>query len=778
MPAPEIQTGGYRFDAFTLDLERGELLGPAGEIKLRPKSFEVLRYLVEHPGRLVRRDELLDAVWGEVVVTDDSLTQCLVEIRKALGASGRRIVRTMHRRGVILDVQVTTLAGDAAQDETALPPEPLPAGWQQPPRRWGAFAVLAAALAVLVLAVLYWGVGNRDIEAPANTPRAQLETLPNSIAVLPFTDLSPEQDHAYFADGISDEILSRLTRFGELKVIARTSSFAFKHSGYDVPRLTSLLGVEYLLDGSVRKAGQALRITAQLMDRSGVQVWSGTFDRELSEIFAIQAEIAEAVATSIVPHIAPPPPDRRLPDIEAYQHFLVGREIVRQRGYGYMMFAIEQLDRAIAIDPGFAEAHAERGVAWLLAVDDRRNEPGMALEQAERDLDTALKLAPGLARAHAAQALLLNHRDVSEWAGGEGERILRQALVSDPNLVDARVWLANVLSVQEGRMAEAHQELERAARLDPLSPRVNVNLSGYEFNRGDFAAAEGRLLRLMELPRPSDITYWGLWRLYVDSGRLVQAMAVVQQYHRDVVGQVGDSVSPPPNLLRETYALVGSWEHAEQWQDHFEREYPDNADVHLGRASILALQGRHHEALGVMRDTRAAHNLDPGTSSERLALDFAILLAMNGANEEAIRVLESLDTPVLVLHGMIAHQWLAWALQQRGQSTRAAELLGIVDQHLLLLQAQGYLRSPRLMALFALNALLSGDGPAALERLQLAVDGGWRDYHWTMQDPRWEPLRDAPHFVALMAAVKQDLDRQRAEIDEPFVFGDTALSGE
>ena len=765
MRAPEIPTGGYRFDVFTLDLGRGELLGPGGEIRLRPKAFEVLRYLVMHHGRLVPRDELLEAVWGQVVVTDDSLTQCLLEIRKALGASGRRIVRTVHRRGYMLDVPVSTLADDAAQQNTAIPADGPPADRQHPSRRWGAVAALAAVLAVFVLAVPYWGVGSREVEAPASAAGPQLEILPNSIAVLPFTDLSPEQDHAYFADGISEEILSRLSDFGELKVIARTSSFAFKNSGYDVPRLTSLLGVEYLLDGSVRKDGETLRIAAQLMDRSGLQVWNGAFDRDMSEIFAIQAEIAEAVATSIVPHIAPPPPERRLPEIEAYQHYLVGREIVRQRLYRHMQAAIEQLDRAIAIDPDFAEAYAERGVAWLLAVGSTLDDTGVAPEQAEKDLNTALKLAPGLARAHAAKALLLNYRDFSSWAGGGGERILREALILDPNLFDARVWLAKAVRIQEGRTAEAHRELEQAVPLDPLSPRVNFDLSRYEFDRGDFAAAEARLLRLMELPRPADITYWGLWSLYVDSGRIAPAMAIAQQYHRDDAGQAGASVGLPFRFVRDTYALAGSWERAEQWQDHFEREYPDNPVVQFDRASIMVLQGRHHEALGVMRDTLAAHNMDVDTIFGQFALDFAIVLAMNRAHDESIRILEALDIPMTVTEGIIAHQWLAWTHQQAGQSMRAAELLGLMDHHFLLLQAEGYLRSPRTMGLYALNALLSGDATTAVERLQQAVDAGWRDYYRTMHDPRWTPLRDDPRFVALMAAVKQDLDRQRTEIE-------------
>ncbi|MFU8895329.1 MAG: hypothetical protein ACNA8J_02965, partial [Gammaproteobacteria bacterium] len=187
---------------------------------------------------------------------------------------------------------------------------------------------------------------------------ALAEVDANSVAVLPFASLSADPEHEYFADGISEGILDRLGKFRKLKVIARTSSFAFKDSIFDISRISGLLAVNYLLQGSVQRDKQRLRISAQLVDRSGVQVWSSSFDRELGAVFALQEEIAEALATSIVPQIMPLAAASRLPDLEAYQEYLAGWEILASRRRPSAVQAMIRLDRAIELDPEFAEAYA------------------------------------------------------------------------------------------------------------------------------------------------------------------------------------------------------------------------------------------------------------------------------------------------------------------------------------------------------------------------------------------------------------------------------------
>ncbi|MGD8425529.1 MAG: hypothetical protein PVH13_09815, partial [Gammaproteobacteria bacterium] len=164
---------------------------------------------------------------------------------------------------------------------------------------------------------------------PAERPDLAAK-LPNSIAVLPFANISNDPDNEVFCDGVSEEILNKLGAFSDLNVIGRTSSFAFKGSDYRIPKISALLGAEYLLQGSVRKQGDRLRISAQLVDSTGAQRWSNTFDRNLEDIFAIQVEIADVVASTVVPQITAPQPSYQ-PKLDAYQHFLVGRELLRKR---------------------------------------------------------------------------------------------------------------------------------------------------------------------------------------------------------------------------------------------------------------------------------------------------------------------------------------------------------------------------------------------------------------------------------------------------------------
>ena len=278
--SPKTDHHTCSFGEFVLDTDRGALQKEGVDVPLRPKSFDVLCYLVQHPGVLVTREQLLDAIWSGVVVTEDSLTQCLLEVRRALGDKSRELVRTVPRRGYLLDARVSVHRPDRG------PPEPAqyepPGGAQQ------------TMLALVLLRALeeIWASGiSRDtaIIQPSSA-------TPNSIAVLPFVDMSPEGDQEYFADGISEQILNQLAQNPGLHVIARTSSFSFKGQNVDIATIANQLRVENVLEGSVRKDGQILRITAQLVSAANWEhLWSATYDRTLEDVFALQSEIADAV---------------------------------------------------------------------------------------------------------------------------------------------------------------------------------------------------------------------------------------------------------------------------------------------------------------------------------------------------------------------------------------------------------------------------------------------------------------------------------------------------
>ena len=218
----------YAFGDFTLDLGRGALLQAGADVKLRPKSFEVLRRLVERHGQLVTKNELLDAVWGQTIVTEGSLTQCLIDVRRAIGDETQRIVRTVPRRGYIFDVPVSELDA-STQPGVPVAERSIPA--QQPARSKSASrgAWLALIGATLSIPAAWWLTTTRGVDASAIAVQPDVARAPqNSIAVLPFVNMSPDPDQEYFSEGVSEEILNLLAQAPDLLVIARTSSFSFK----------------------------------------------------------------------------------------------------------------------------------------------------------------------------------------------------------------------------------------------------------------------------------------------------------------------------------------------------------------------------------------------------------------------------------------------------------------------------------------------------------------------------------------------------------------------
>lgn len=382
-----ITTAGHRsyeFGEFALDLDRGTLLRDGEIIKLRPQSFEVLRHLVERHGRLVSKDELFESVWGNKTVTDDSITQCLIEIRKALGDQTQSVIQTVPRRGYVFEMPVSEHTG------------PIIGADEPPPNTSAVFRGIGSGLAGLVLlglfgvALWWWSGESRNGDSGALEPVSVAAS--SSIAVLPFADMSSDQDQAYFSDGISEQILNVLTQIPELRVIARTSSFSFKDQNVDIADIAERLNVTHVLEGSVRKSGNRIRITAQLIDASTSEhLWSGTYDRALDDIFAIQDDIASAIVQQLKINILSAPPETQPAHPEAYRLYLLAVHQLNYRNWDLHTEIESQLRQAVQIDPQFAPAWRELSrVLWRRVV----SEPS-STEEVQRTRD-ALKMALSL----------------------------------------------------------------------------------------------------------------------------------------------------------------------------------------------------------------------------------------------------------------------------------------------------------------------------------------------------------------------------------------------
>jgi TolB-like protein/Flp pilus assembly protein TadD len=336
--------------------------------------------------------------------------------------------------------------------------------------------VLLVVLGYPLALILAWAF---DI-TPHGVRRAPAMSPENSVAVLPFLDLSPERNQGYFCEGMAEEIINALTHVRGLNVASRTSSFKFINAPMDAREIGTQLRVRKILEGSVRKASERLRVTAQLIDvENGFHVWSKRFDRSLKDVFAIQDEIASEVMRALEVALSPaekqavsgrlPPPPT---NPEAYDYYLRGRQFFYRFNPNSLAFAVEMFERAIDVSPGYAQAHA--GLADTLSFRymyaARSEETGrLALEHARK----ALELAPELAEAHASEglALLLQRRYQT------AEQSFRKAIELNPDLYEAHYFYARAL-VQQGRFEDAATEFLRAAEVNPDEYQARLLLPG------------------------------------------------------------------------------------------------------------------------------------------------------------------------------------------------------------------------------------------------------------------------------------------------------------
>lgn len=484
----------YGFGEFTLDLNRGALSKAGAEIKLRPKSLEVLAYLLRHHGRLVSKDELMAAVWGRVVVTDGSLTQCLIDIRRALDDRSQRMIRTVPRRGYLLDVPVFEIdRATRTQNDGAVAEVPSTSAHSRRDRTPRARAVFVAIVVVgLAAASLVAAIIGFDAKRSASGRNG----APKALAVLPFADLSREHDLEYFADGIAEEILDLLAQTRALPVIARTSSFAFKGSNSDIGTIAAKLNVGYVVEGSVRKSGDRIRVAAKLVDAAtGSSVWSETYDRKLDDALSLQTEIATAVAQSLNIRLASAGRrDIASPSAEASARYLEGRFFYNRRAPGDVAKAIELYEEAVRLDPAYARPWVGLAAAYNVEVADGAISRDVGLAKRRLALERALSVGPDLADAHV-QAARMAWQDGDAAATAEH---YRRAVALAPDSPSVLTLSANVATWND-RLDEAIALARRVVLLDPASSVAREHLASLLLFAGELDAAKAEYLKALDL---------------------------------------------------------------------------------------------------------------------------------------------------------------------------------------------------------------------------------------------------------------------------------------
>lgn len=454
---------GYRFGSFTLNLQRGCLQSEGIDLDLRPKAFEILRYLVANAGRLASKDELVQVAWPDVIVSDDSLAQCIRDIRKVLGDDGDSFIRTVPRRGYMFVAAVGPI--EPAPDAEG--PPPSPAGW----RRWWlapAFSVVLLGFATLAA----WATGWFGTGAPA----ARDGRL--AIAVLPFATLGAADGEEWLGDGIADDVMTAVSRFRDITVIARNSSFRFRGEGIDSREVGRELGAEYLLQGTVRRSDDRFRITAQLVDAAtGTTRWSERYDRPLADLFAIQDDVAENVAMHLVAHAKQTTATRletRPPEsLEAHELVLRGRKAYRTFTRESSLEALALADQAIALEAANATAWELRASALLQFYIQPYGEQlsPEVLQQARAAAETSVGLDPTFATGQATLAFALM------WAREHAASLdaVSKALELNPNDIAAHATHANLLTFV-GRSRDSIAAWDENLRVDPFHPALNFAL--------------------------------------------------------------------------------------------------------------------------------------------------------------------------------------------------------------------------------------------------------------------------------------------------------------
>ncbi len=478
------QKGVYIFGPFRLDPVRRSLLCEGTPVKLGARLFETLFYLVENHDRLVERDELQHAVWQGRSVEECNLGQAISALRKALQAAGatESCIVTVAGRGYRFAVPVAFEPCPDSVTGTPIVPRPdagSAATSPVPPARAaiGRLIIgLVAAALLTVLGALLWrlsiapGVTNL-VEATGFAPP------PQSVAVMAFTNLSGDPGQEYFSDGLSEELIDGLGRLEKLHVAARLSSFSFKGKSATIGEIARQLNVGTVLEGSVRRDGNRLRITAQLIDaRTGYQIWSRSFDRDQADILRVQGEIAEAVTSSLQSSLlGPAAAEFNLGGTDnprALDAYLRGRTFEIGIDLAAVKAASTALAEAIRLDPNFAVAHARLAMNTLLLSDwESSADPNFVAsirQSALAEADRAISLAPDLGAAHAARGDIFLDMLLFESASAEYSRALQLAPGNADTVRDVSAGLFFLAS--PARQMDAFRAVKRAVTLDPLSP--------------------------------------------------------------------------------------------------------------------------------------------------------------------------------------------------------------------------------------------------------------------------------------------------------------------
>jgi TolB-like protein/DNA-binding winged helix-turn-helix (wHTH) protein len=559
----------YEFGCFRIDAVRRLLLRDGAPVVLTAKAFDLLLVLVERGGKVVSKDELMAALWPSTVVIEANLTQQIAMLRKALGttAQDHRYVVTHPGRGYSFAEPVrilpATAAGGAIAEPTAQPDPPPPtldlaapatAAHGLPWRpRWPHLGL--ALLAAAALGAVLW------LRQPPSAGQSQsvIVASPRSVlAILPFQNLSNDAEQEFLSDGLTEETIADLSELSpeSLGVIARTSAMAYKHTSKSVTQIGQELHADYLLEGSVRREGASIRVTAQLIrvkDQS--HLWAHSYDRELNGLLSLQKEMGSAIAQQVRVKLSTAYTNSKseayVPNAEAYELYLQGLAHVARRTYEEVGRGIECLELASAKDSRFALAYAELARAYIAyaVFEPEKSYPAAAVAAAR-----ALDLDEGLAEAHAALGAEKAAFEY-DWPGARLQ--FERAIELNPNSAQAHFHLSLSYLTPLGRSSDAIAEMRKALELDPLSPIYNTVMGLTYFFGRQYQAAHVQLDKTLRLYPDFYIAHAHIAWLYTQVGDYPSAITELVKYRHLTTSETPLQLADFESALRRGLVAQG-----------------------------------------------------------------------------------------------------------------------------------------------------------------------------------------------------------------------------
>jgi len=545
-----------RFDVFEVDLRAGELRKHGIKIRLQEQPFLILQTLLETPGQIVTREELQKRIWpGDTFVDfDHGLHAGVNRLRQALGdaADSPRFVETVARRGYrfIGQIQIApteTLSGiRVVPQEGKLPRKRAGKWWAGP----GIGFVVAVAVAGVLVFFNVWGLRNWFFASRSF----------RSLAVLPLDNLSEDKKQEYFADGMTEDLITQLSKLGDLKVISHTSVMRYKGTHTPLPQIARELNVDAVVEGAVQLSGNHVRITAQLVDgRSDQHLWAENYDRDLSDVLLLQSDVARDIAKKIDLELTPQQRQRLVKDAhpvnpDAYQAYLLGRYYWNKRTADGLAQAGQYFQQAIQKDPNYALAYSGLSdyFAFLTLIGGPEIlPPKQAMTQAKAAAIKAVQLDDSSSEAHASMGHILHNYD---WDFEGAEREFKRAIELNPNYATAHHWYSHYL-MQVGRTDESLAQGRLATELDPLSPFINQGLARQYYLSRQYDKA----IALSQVVLQMDTTYLPartqLALAYEQKGMLAEAVSTLEQTRKSA----GEKADLPMlhALLAHAYALAG-----------------------------------------------------------------------------------------------------------------------------------------------------------------------------------------------------------------------------